>query len=328
MNYDLINIMKNDLNMSQFSNETEFSFHCRVLYSGLAHWMKTILLDNFDDNENTHHTVSKHHLTARFDEVLKGFSAFFPEYAHWLYPENYKKQQINPSHFFQERLLRTGEILELDFANHLSLPQYKRLSGEGTEDGTHFCYQGIVLSDRKKLSHEINLPPNSANYFANYLQTASFTDRTTQGDMEYFDSHAKTDTYHNSWKTNIPNEAIFVSRRNGDFGFSQYFIEKNSDGQRKYHCIEDILVDSQNFKRFLFALRKKNNNPLRVKLQEEGESFLLERFTNTFPYPEECIFEKYGWPVNSLDDTKKWRFSAEYLPLVKKCLENLAVEID
>lgn len=337
MNDNLLSKMSQDMMLFPFGNENKELFCARVLYSGMAMWMKAITLDNFEPNSDNYHCISKHHHFRRSEYMLSQILDFFPKLKGWVYAKYESGDEGHPIHILRERLLKSEEIIEVDFSNTISLSAEKQIKISdklikhlGFTSDTVVQYNGIsalseIMSDTPHYhSQVLDCLSFTEKYFA---QTKVIPDEWSV-EKEYFDPRAKTDTFYSSWVNRAPNCEFYISRIASEQGNQRYFVEKNINGHIMSHKIDDFLVQSGNHLRFLLALRHKYNNPIQVKVERYKDHFVLKRYIKTFPFPEECSVQSYGWPKENLHDSLNWVFHNHLYEEIMLTLENLLIKVN
>lgn len=337
MNDNLLAKMSQDLLIFPFENENKQHFCARVIYSGMVLWMKAITLDNFEPIADSYHSVSKHHHYKRSEEILKHMLEFFPESRDWFFAKYESGDGEHPVHIIRDRLLRSEEIIELDFSNSIALSAEKHIRVShrlvkhlGISSGMGIQYNGIsALSEcLLEIEHNHSLILDCLNFTESYFKQIKFTPDEWNTEKEYFDPKVRTDTFHYAWVDRAPNCDIYISRIASNRGNQRFFVEKKLNGQIMSHQIDDFIVQSGNYRRFLLALRHKYNNPLSVTVERYKDHFILKRYVKEFPFPEECVIQSYGWPVERFHDSLNWVFHNYLYEEIIKTLEILLIKVN
>lgn len=336
MNELLIGQMATDMSMSKFHNETNKSFHLRVLYSGLALWLKTIMLDDFENTTGATHSVSKKHSYTRFSTVLVQFINFFPEYREWLNPDVRQYSDGDTVHFLRNRMIAVGEIYQCENSLYISLPSAEneiispfitRHYGIGSNIPLkHSGVASYLLGQNNKMISKKN--KESAESFLNhYFHTLEKETHLYQRELVFSNPLAKTDTFHYSWEKKPPVSSVYLARTPKGENGNKHFLIRTKNGNLEQYALTESHLKSQIQKKLLLAIRKVNGNPVKVIIQKEKEYFTLERYVKSFPFPDEAMVQSYGTPVESITDTLSWIFPITFYGVIEQTLENLFLEI-
>lgn len=336
MNEALLSKMETDMNLFRFCNENQTKYVSRVLYSGMAMWMKAIALDGFQENSNQPTSVSKKHHTERSSFILKQFLDFAPEARAWFYDDNSLDKPLLPIQIMQERLLLSGELAELGFTNRIVsvLPTKNYISDnlvryKGLHNDIHTQYNGVTSAiEEESIFENDKLSIDTLNFVEKYLHSANFKTDTWNAEKEYFNPCIRTDTFYQSWQKRPPEQEFYVSRIETGIQQYLYFIESSKFCITKSFKIDDYIYRNGNLSRILLAFRYKVDNPITVKIMHFPDHFELTRYIKSFPYPEEATLQAIGWPQNSISDNLNFCYHSYMLPEIKKILKNLLVKIN
>lgn len=336
MNNELLSKMETDMRLFRFYDEPEAKYIARVIYSGMAMWMKAIALDGMNEIDKQPSSISKNHHTTRADCILKQFLAFAPDAIDWFYDDNSLDKPLFPIHLLQERLLRSGEIDELGFTNRIMpvLPTKVAITDtlarcKGLHNGIHAQYNGITSVIEEKLdAASKNTFVETLDFAEKFLHSANLTPDTQSREKEYFDPYVKTDTFYQSWEQKIPECNPYLSRVETSFQQYHYFVESNENGITKSCRIDDYMVASGNLLRLLLVFRSRVFNPISVTITHYPHYFKLKRYVKSFPYPEEATLQAIGWPINSISDNLNYCYHSYMLPVIKSILGNLLMNIN
>ena len=335
MNEALLSKMETDMRLFRFCNESQTKYVTRVLYSGVAIWMKAIALDGFQENRDQPSSVSKKHHTERSSFILKQFLDFAPEARTWFYDDNSIDKPLFPIHIMQDRLLLSGELAELAFTNRITsvLPTKNYIADnivrcKGLHNDIHTQYNGVTSVIEGELSAKNdNLSIDTLDFVEKYLLSTDFVTDTWNTEKEYFNPYTRTDTFYQSWVKQPPKQEFYVSRIETGVQQYRYFIEWSKSGITKSFRIDDYIYENGNLLRILLAFRHKVNNPITVKITHFPDHFELTRYIKSLPYPEEATLQAIGWPNNSISDNLNFCYHRYMLPEIKKVLKNLLIKI-
>ena len=115
----MIDRIASDLGIYQFSNESSTDYKCRVLYSAVACWIKTIALDRTVVFRDTGvQGVSRRHIYDRSLSIMNTMIQMFPDTASWFEPS---PDEENPVLIIRSRLINHGDLLNEGYETNLAL---------------------------------------------------------------------------------------------------------------------------------------------------------------------------------------------------------------
>lgn len=336
MNDTLLSKMAHDLGLVKFFNETQKDFSTRVIYSGLAVWMKTIPLDGYDENDITRTSVTKKYHTERSKKILDEILKFFPEIKSWFYDEE-SNQDINfPIHSIQQLLISNDELFVDDISDRVyPIKSFmKEVAGKincvkGIYSNAYGRYSGIsCLSQTGNRIAASRTMISTTEFLDNLIKSSSFSTDEWNIKKEYFDPSIQTTTFYKSWVDKRPMQRYYISRIETGIKQYRYFIETEKNEKISSYKLNDLIIESGNLKRILLALRFNANNPLSIRIVHYPDHFELNRYITSFPYPEEFMVRALGWPVQSISDNLKYRFIKQTFPEIKSIISNLMIDIN
>lgn len=99
----LYNTLSNDLSISKFNNEFDYSYKCRLVYSALAKWILTLFSDrDFESEDNGQ--ISKSHVTISAINILNSYKKIDPQLKDYF---NDDKKLVN---LIENVYIRTGYV--------------------------------------------------------------------------------------------------------------------------------------------------------------------------------------------------------------------------
>jgi len=337
MNDILLSKMATDMNLFRFSNETEHNFSARVLYSAMSLWMKTIVLDNSEDNVDAVTSVSKKYHTEHSEQILTQFLEFFPELECWFYNNEQADKLDSPIKTLQERLILSEELSESIDNNRLVPVEPKKvqisenyLRCVGLHNGLFSQFNGItsVINKRNIMADYENIKISSIDFAQKYLSGIKYIENEWTAEKEYFNPLIKTETIYKSWQNTAPKQELYISRIQSATQQYLYFIEKYVNKRFISHKIEDFIIDNRYLTRILLYLRYKENNPISITLNKHSDHFEVIRYTRSLPNPEKALLEAIGWPTKSVFDTTIYKYHNYMYNTVKSTFENLLIKIN
>jgi hypothetical protein len=329
-----------DMKISRFPNETENDFIGRVIYSALSEWIKASTFDRkIDDQEGvTDVGCTKHHITRKCGDILEGFLEVYPQIKSYFFSIEEKEQK--PIQEIQKRLL-LGGVLVSGENNTVQLSQEKSGFISDTlffERGNFFkmgkqvsglgCYtntisQNIPISQFEDLFF---IPPENAeetfHSFYQLMESKFETFSTVPEYWNFFDFSSKR-SFYNSWVGHFNEEGKITVYKNSnnplDSGLAKHSNEELSIAKFPSH-----IAETKEIRRIMYGLRAIENNPCQAKLTLKGDSVSLEFYTS-LPQREQTLLYMIAWPVRNMYDRTQYIAQIEFLPTIKKMLNNLNV---
>lgn len=329
-----------DMKIRHFSKEDENDFIRRVIYSALSEWVKASTFDRkIDDQEGvTEVGCTKHHITRKCGDILEGFFEVYPQAESYFFPDDEKDPK--PIKEIQKRLF-LGGILVSGENNTVQLSQekYGFLSEHlFFERGNFFkigkqvsglgCYSNAISEDIPiRQIDELYFIPNetaeeTVHSFYNLMKGKFENISNIPEYWKFFDFLSKR-SFHNSWVSHFKEEGkttVYNNTNNPlDYGFVKY-----SNGKLSIAKLPNYIAETKEFRRILFGLRAIENNPCQAKLTLNSDSVNVEFYTS-LPQREQTLLYMMAWPVRTMYDRTQYIAPIEFLPTIKKMLNNLNV---
>lgn len=342
MTDEMMAAMATDLNIRQFVNENQPQFINRLLYSGMACWIKTAAMDapitfslSPDQNTNRQETkgVSRRHILDRCDSILTEMLCRFPASKLWFEttPGNEKAIQL-----IRSRLVRHGDLLNVGFQTNLTLAPESVIPlnpdlecGKGYLLDTSFSYSGIAMIRRQQTEYlfKENDRIDSCKWLKNYIKSAWWKPANLPEDVEYFNPFRKVRSNYGCWQDVPPTpvEGIVFARRTVSLLPTEYFLIKPGE-KAKLHRIDSFLRETGEYRRFQFAFRRVVGNDLAadVKIYQDHIHLKLRFY---LPEWENRLLESFAWPCNSVSDKLEWDMPLSIWAYIKIYLEKLGIVV-
>lgn len=329
-----------DMKIRNFQNENENDFINRVIYSSISEWIKASTFDRKIDNQEgvTENGCTKHHITRKCGDILEGFIEVYPQIESYFFPSD--KKEPKPIQDIQKRLLMGG-ILVSGENNTIQLSQqkYGQISDHlFFERGNFFqigkqvsglgCYTNSV-PEEISINHIDELffiPPKTAketvlSYYK--LMEGKFEIISSVPEYWKFFDFLSRKSFHNSWVDQFNKEGKITVYKNInnplEYGFAKY-----NNGTLSIAKFPNHIAETKEIRRILYGLRAIENNPCQANLTLKSDSVDLEFYTS-LPQREQTLLYMIAWPVRSMYDRTQYTSSIEFLPTIKKMLNNLTV---
>ena len=330
MKEDLVEKMALDLGISRFESESDYSFRCRTIYSGLSCWIKTTTLDKpvWRSNEETA-GVSRRHIYDKCNRVMESFIEIYPDVKEWLDDE----ENENAITTIRTRLLRHGDIVNEGFDTNvlLSYPVKKTATSSlsvcyGETIGEGIIYSGISTIRLEKTNIEDTPISNSKEWLSEFVNDAWWEKGIQKvSGLEFFNACRKAKNNYSLWEDKPCNDTysvIFSRKRINKGGYEYYILRPLED---LYHRIDPFLVEMGEHIRVMNALRSIANNPLEATVNT-FEGYVKINLNGILPGKERMLLESYAWPVKSVNDLLEWVLISEVWKYIKPYLDALGIK--
>lgn len=329
----ILRAMAEDLGISKFLIESDIQYASRVLYSALACWIKTVVLDQPTTNTDQVKTgVSRRHIINKCTRILEVMYKRNPELKAWFVMAS---EDDNPVALIRSRLIRHGDLLNIGFNTNLTLSgkeivylsnHVRCLKGEILIAGTQ--YSGISVLDytEEKLDYKDTATCDTQIWFKEYIKNAWWRRDTFLDDsIQYFNAYKKVWNNYSCWQSAFPQlvDGIALARRSvNKNGYEYILIRKNED--TFIHRIDPFLKEMGEHRRLMIALRclAHNNVPVDVKMHQDHAHIKL--YTH-LPQTEKILLESYAWPYNRIDDELEWDMPEYVWEYISKYLSRLGL---
>lgn len=340
MNINIHLQIAKDLKISRFPNETENDFIGRVIYSALSEWIKASTFDRkIDDQEGvTDVGCTKHHVTRKCGDILDAFLEVYPQIKSYFFPSDEKEPK--PIQEIQKRLFLGGVLVSGENNTvQLSQEKYGYISNHFYfERGNFFqmgkqvsglgCYTNTISEDFhiSQIDELFFIPPKNAEetfqHFYQLMDEKFETFSTVPEFWKFFD-YSSNKRFHNSWVNHFHEKGKITVYKNSNSPLD-YGLAKYSNGKLSFAKFPSHIAETKEIRRILYGLRAIENNPCQASLKLKGDSVNLEFYTS-LPQREQTLLYMMAWPVRSMYDRTQYIAPIEFLPTIKKMLNNLNV---
>lgn len=332
----LITTMAKDLKIYKIENESSNHYIARVIYSGLACWIKASTFDSsVVETREKQFGTSKKHIHDRCQKVLAEFIKRFPEVEEWFYP---KEKKIDPVSLVRERLYSSGDLVDIGFQTYAGLikkQKVKLLPGlcqiKGILIQPSGYYSGVSVieriakTERSENDDDVN---DSKLWLDQFVARAWWKKGELQDEqVEYFDPYQPSRN-NMLWKSSRPTHTagLILARRPINKSSYEYILEKREASNVFHHRLDPFFQDMREYRRIMFVLRMLANNPAPALAVGNVKNVHLK--LNVFlPNKEHAILEAMSWPCNSIDDKLEWDMPLDVWNYIKSHLLNLGLKI-
>ena len=336
MHEQLISTMAKDLKIDKIENESDKHYAARVIYSGLACWVKATTFDKaITETSETQSGTSKKYIHDRCEKVLTEFMRRFPEAEEWFYPE---KKKTDPVSLVRDRLYGSGDLLDIGFQTHAGLikhyeekldPGLCQIKGVITQPGGFYSGISVLKRTEKVEEPENDITANDSTLWLNqFIERAWWKKGDLQDEqMEYFDPYQPSRN-NMLWKSGKPayTAGLILSRRSINKSSYEYILEKREAGNTFHHRMDPHFQEMREYRRVMFVLRAIANNPAPALAAGNTKNVHLK--LNVFlPNKELAILEALSWPCNSIDDKLEWDMPLDVWNYIRSNLLRLGLKV-
>lgn len=340
-NFNLIERMSRDMKIIKYPNEKWEHYTGRVIYSAIALWIKTCTLDR-DLFEEDRQCRSKRYVYQRCSQILSELLALVPEAYNWFWNEDLLNQKDNedPIRLIRDRMLRSGEIIELGFDTDIAIPNERTMAL--TESLSRvisietYKYKRIFSSGLAWLVKESN-NVDTMNYrvlrpteFLNWLfQSVNWETTPLRAEIEYFNPYSRH-ALSKAWSNTKPpsmDHNIYLGRSELYKDLKDYYLICNDVNGTRWCKLHSFFLEQKEGYRIMLALRKLADNPVKAKVIVHNHMCELRLFSK-LPLREEITLQTYCWPKNNIRDTFNYIMPIEIWPYIKNIIETLEMEVE
>ena len=323
--------MSSDLRIHRYTGESVQLFKCRVLYSAVSSWIKTIAMDRaISSRDGEFSGVSRRHIFDRSSSIIETMCKMFPETKGWFF-----HGEDHPSNIIRTRLINHGDLLNEGFDTYLALSTIKRIqitdklkTVYGVVLDGSIAYSGVSTIMR---SESVGLKDKDQDYlawFSKYQKEAGWSMTHLNTDSwQYYNPYMKTLNNYSAWQDAPPQEVdgIVFARTEINKNSYEYYLIKNKE--EVYHRLDPFAIKVGYHKRIMYLLRAMVNNNILVTATVFDEHVSL-RFNTHLPMQENNLLESYAWPVNGIDDKLEWVMDKDVWEYIKKGIMALKIRIE
>lgn len=331
MGNDLIEEIAKDLGIKRFRTENEKSYCSRVIYSGIACWIKASTMDSNQSAEESV-GVSKIHVLHKTEPILNEILARIPCVVPY-----FTEEGCSVIGDMRDRMLRTGELEYVGFKTNIILRKRESFqlgSGIYREVGTILDENSVAVGLSQIHLGEIETvivdeKETGEIWLRHYLQTASWKKISKLDDKyEYFDANMKTGSNYACWVHSFPggvnNSVVLLRSGDSRTGYTYYLL--NRENGLHIHAIDSFYASLGEVKRIMFLLRKQANNAVKVYVREYADNVQI-KLGATLPDREENLLYSYAWPIEKYTNKINWIMLPKIWIYIKSFFEILGLEI-
>lgn len=319
----LITDLNASLKIKKSSCESNELYHARIIYSALSQVLRVASLDITNENGG----VSKKHLLTRGKEFLDICLDENKDIVDWFFED----EKIHPVKKVREELLYARDLINEDGKlflrqndNKAQIHHFVRIVDPFfSQNYNDYCVMGNGIYVGKEYDQDEGKQFLNVNeVYEKFISQAKFKSEIPRGDIQYFDCRLFTNTLYKCWVDSLGDTSKSVIRKNNIDGYSYYL----TDG---HMCISipDWYTRNHGYRRIMYLLRNKNENPVKVRFKICGEYVRLA-LCSKLPDYELHLFRMLGWPVNNINDELNWLFLIDVWEKVVEILEHMGIKME
>lgn len=321
--------MRLDMQILKYQGESQMNYEGRLIYSGIAEWIRYIILDETGLSEGVQ---SKAYVLRRVRSLIDNFVKSVPSAKDWLIPDKGDEDNISDTiSSIRDAMTVSGELLEVDENNNLELPLFQTITLNDN------CSRITGLNHEKIISRYVGISriipsvdSDNGTYIWNTLpvdemllnifNSAKFTECSNVEDYEFFNPLSKK-IPSNSWSTHPIREQGHLLARNSSFnGLHEYFAFIHEKDSYSYYKFPDVMNKEKEERRVLLGLRYEYQNPM-VAYYEDKDSVVLLHLHCRLPLSIEGIIKTFSWPLHNISDFQNFVIPIYLWNNIKNLLE-------
>ena len=327
-----IDRMAADLGVFRYSNETQYDYQNRVLYSAMASWIKAIVMDQPPGSKEEGFVgVSRRHVYERSRTILETFCKMYPGSAEWF---DLQESEEHPVSLIRTRLISHGDLLNEGFDTNiaLSVPYAEQLTAEaevvyGKIMGEDLRYCGISTIRNHKAPEPEHESEEIVKWIDNFVREAWWASSLPDNSiLQYFNPFLHARNNYLAWGDLEPEtvQGIVLARTIVNKSSHEYYLIRERD--KLVHKIDPFLQKMGYHCRVMYGLRKAAGNAVTASFSRYDEHVLLS-LNAYLPLRETGLLESFAWPHRHINDRLKWSVDLSVWCYIKFFIEALGIQI-
>lgn len=309
-----IDRMASDLGICRLAEEPPLQFKCRVIYSAMASWIKTIAMDQSPGSkEEGFYGVSRKHMYERSRAVLDTFYRMYPEIGEWF---GLTGMDEHPVILLRTRLVNHGDLLNEGFNTNVALssihsmqltPKIEAVYGEIM--GESLQYSGIAVIRCKEAKIPVENTEVTQEWIKDFLKEVWWSqDLPDTTAWQYFNPFNPAKNNYSAWQNSMVGTAygIVLARAFVNKGGYEYYLLKTKD--KLMHKLDPFLQELGYHIRIMYALRTGVGNRA-VAAVKRHDGYVALQLNAHLPLKETVLLESYAWPCQNIIDKLCWFMS-------------------
>lgn len=332
--------MSCDLNIFRYENELSIEYNQRLIYSGLASWVRSLICGNSisDLTENVDQKFPDiMYVQSNLTKIAEAFLKSFDIDDTWIEEEDGQSKPSLLAHEVIQEMIYLNEIAEINHRLLAPVP-VKNYSYKGW---TH-CY-GNDTFDRKcmtlGLSQWSNKKTEGAeekkriicikgmDYIEYMITCFEWNNAHLQGEYELFKVGSEH-RYSKAWilfGNQRLHDGLYLLREAHNFEPGYALLRK--DGNKLSTCsLDPWYAESREVYRIMYALNLFNGTPAKFRIRDMGDYFVLF-YPSGLPEEESKLLFSLSWPYRNYKDKFARIFPKQVRELVIEEIESIGAYI-
>lgn len=332
--------MSHDLNIYKYKNEMEKEYNQRLIYSGLASWVRSLICGN-SINDYAMSIEDKFpdimYVQSNLTKVAEAFLNSFDVDENWIeVDENQNRSSVLAGAIIQG-MIYLNEIAEINSRQLAPVPNsrfsYKGWIHEFGRDTFSKKHMSIGLS---QWTNSSELPTDEKRkiidvkgkeYLEHIRVNFIWKKDTIHGDYEVFKVGSDR-RYSKSWEpfdNSKLHEGIYLLREANSFepGYLLYWVEGNNTF---ISPLDPWYIESREVYRIMYAMNYENGTPAKFRIKDRDDYFVLF-YPSRLPDEENRLLFSLSWPYISCQDKFARVFPKQFMEFVEEEIYNLGAYI-
>ena len=336
----ILEIIRSDLKISKYYNESIQSYISRVVYSALGLWCLTSGKKTMDNING----ISKSAQTRLISSILERFVLIEPHIKDYFYIDD-EKNKNDFSIFLRNFYEETGYFLtskdNYNILNNgkelISLSDNRNLFFGITDGNLMMNGLGVNISGKFKEYTEVNLQEylirdnlcTDEFIDVNYNECNFVKKEIDRNELEFFNPYSPINI-HKSWSNDICSDKT-IARTIESNEYFKVIMDKNggllfSDSLQNNHAREEM--SGLEYNRIYLALRKYYNNPANVKIKRIDDNYSELSIFCSIPNREYFYLLLNGWPKNRFNERYNFIIRNHSIDSCSELLKNIGFIIN
>lgn len=332
--------MASDLNIFRYENELAKEYNQRLIYSGLASWVRTLICGNSISDLSGN--VDKKfpdimYVQSNLTKIAEAFLKSFGVDDTWIEEEDGQNKESLLAGEIIQGMIYLNEIAEINSRQLAPVP-IKNYSYRGW---THLY--GIDTFNRKYMSLGLSqwtdkeiegaeekkriICIKGKDYIEHIITCFEWNDANLQGEYELF----KVGSEHQYSKSWIPfdnqklNDGLYLLRDAHNFE-PGYTLLRKDRSKLSTSSLDPWYAESREVYRIMYALNLFNGTPAKFRIKDMGDYFVLF-YPSRLPEEENKLFFSLSWPYSNFKAKFTRVFPKQVMGLVIGEIESIGAYI-
>ena len=327
--------MAHDLKINQYNEEHDDHYTSRVLYTALSCWLRVCILD--ETNVDVLGIKSKSYTLLRGSQILSDFLDVFPESREYFCKPDTKTVDLHDAVYeIRERMINSGEFLEVTSKSNLTLPKYKehhicndifRVYGLSENPNEQFYFSGISKHIYKEELVEEIPKFKTVSILDVLCKNAKWEDINDYSSYLIFNEKLNDAPYKCWQQTELKDNKVYLAKRKDYHTHFTFYLLKKDDKGTQISFIDELFANWEEEKRLILELRYLAGNQAKVKVIKKDIVRIIKLPTR-LPQKEKIILNTYCWPKMAIYDSINYIVPNEVWNYIKSILIDLKLDVE